>query len=179
MMNLSSMLSHASPTSPTASWSARSTPYPSDLSAMSGNKKRPTSWRCKNAKQAKDKASIYNSREWKELRIQKLRAQPLCEKCLADGRAAGVAGGWIRSAHCVHHITPIETANTMEEMRRLAFNPANLMSLCDECHHKIHEEMRSFDPANVKARAEARQARWADNIVNRFINNKTEDNNDN
>ena len=126
-------------------------------------------WRCKNQQQAKDKATIYNSREWKELRRAKLRAQPLCEKCLADGKAAGVAGGWIRSAHCVHHITPIETAATMEEMRRLAFNPANLMSLCDECHHKIHEEMRSFDPSNVNARAEARQARWAHNIVNRFL----------
>jgi 5-methylcytosine-specific restriction endonuclease McrA len=69
----------------------------------------------------------------------------------------------------VHHITPIETAATMEEMRRLAFNPANLMSLCDECHHKIHEEMRSFDPANVKARAQARQARWADNLMSKFV----------
>ena len=142
---------------------------------MSEQKKR-LPWRCKNQQQAKDKATIYNSREWKELRRAKLRAQPLCEKCLADGRAAGVAGGWIRSAHCVHHITPIETAATMEEMRRLAFNPANLMSLCDDCHHKIHEEIRSFDPANVKARAEARQARWADNIVNKFTNSKTEDN---
>ena len=137
-------------------------------------KKKRLPWRCKNQQQAKDKATIYNSREWKELRRAKLMAQPLCEKCLADGRAAGVAGGWIRSAHCVHHITPIETAATMEEMRRLAFNPANLMSLCDECHHKIHEEMRSFDPANVKARAAARQDRWADNLINKFI--KQEDN---
>ena len=79
---------------------------------MTEQKKR-LPWRCKNQKQAKDKATIYNSREWKELRRAKLRAQPLCEKCLADGRAAGVAGGWIRSAHCVHHITPIETAATM------------------------------------------------------------------
>ena len=132
-------------------------------------KKKRLPWRCKNQQRAKDKATIYNSREWKELRRAKLREQPLCEKCLADGMAAGVAGGWIRSAHCVHHIVPIETAATIEEMRRLAFNPANLMSLCDECHHKIHEEMRSFDTANVKARADARQARWADNIVNRFL----------
>ena len=127
---------------------------------MSDKKKR-LPWRCKNQQQAKDKATIYNSREWKELRIQKLRANPLCERCASQNH--------VRSAHCVHHITPIETAATMEEMRRLAFNPANLMSLCDECHHKIHEEMRSFDPANVKARAEARQARWADNIVNQFL----------
>ena len=77
------------------------------------DKKKRLPWRCKNHQQAKDKATIYNSREWKELRRAKLREQPLCEMCLADGRASGVAGGWIRSAHCVHHITPIETAATM------------------------------------------------------------------
>ena len=133
---------------------------------MTEQKKR-LPWRCKNQQQAKDKATIYNSKEWKELRIQKLRANPLCERCASQNH--------VRSAHCVHHIVPIETAATMEEMKRLAFcsnmpNPLDgLMSLCDECHHKIHEEMRSFDPANVKARAEARQARWADNVLNRFI----------
>ena len=133
---------------------------------MNREKKR-LPWRCKNAKQAKDKATIYNSREWKELRIQKLRANPLCEICQQHGI--------VRSAHSVHHVVPIETATTMEEMKRLAFcsnmsNPLDgLMSLCDECHHKIHEEMKSFSRESVKARAEARQARWADNIVNRFI----------
>ena len=133
---------------------------------MTEQKKR-LPWRCKSVKQAKDKATIYNSREWKNIRIWQLKRQPLCERHLyKEGRYV--------SAHCVHHITPIETANTMEEMRRLAFNPANLMSLCDECHHKIHEEMKSFSRESVKARAEARQARWADNIMNRFVNNKTE-----
>ena len=133
---------------------------------MNREKKR-LPWRCKNAKQAKDKATIYNSREWKALRIQKLRANPLCERCEQEG--------FVRSAHCVHHIVPIETAKTMEEMKRLAYNPANLMSLCDECHHKIHEEMRSFDPANVKARAEARQDRWVDNLISRFTIPKADD----
>ena len=144
---------------------------------MTEQKKR-LPWRCKNQQQAKDKATIYNSREWKELRRAKLRAQPLCEMCLEEGRNQGVKRGYVRSATCVHHIVPIETATTKEEMWRLAIGCglSGLMSLCDECHHKIHEEMRSFDPANVKARAEARQARWADNIVNRFVNNKTEDN---
>ena len=122
-------------------------------------------WRCKSVKQAKDKATIYNSREWKELRIAKLRQQPLCEICQQNGI--------VRSAHSVHHITPIETATTMEEMKRLAFCGLDgLMSLCDDCHHKVHEEMKSFSRGSVKARAEARQARWADNIVNKFINNK-------
>ncbi len=129
---------------------------------MNREKKR-LPWRCKNAKQAKDKATIYNSREWKALRIQKLRANPLCERCEQEG--------FIRSAHCVHHIVPIETAKTMDEMRRLALDCGlnGLMSLCDECHHKIHEEMRSFDPASVKEREEARHERWKDAMMKRFI----------
>ena len=128
-------------------------------------------WRGVSAKVAKDKSDIYNSREWKELRLAKLRAQPLCEKCKADGIAAGVPGGWIRAAHCVHHIVPIETATTKEEMRRLALDCGlnGLMSLCDECHHKIHMEMKSFTRQVVKERADARQARWVDGITKRFL----------
>ena len=128
---------------------------------MTKQKKR-LPWRCKNQQQAKDKATIYNSREWKELRIQKLRANPLCEMCQQHGI--------VRSAHSVHHVVPIETATTIEEMKRLAFCGLDgLMSLCDDCHHKVHEEMKSFSKESVKARAETRQARWADNIVNRFL----------
>ena len=142
---------------------------------MSEQKKR-LPWRCKSSKQAKDKAEIYNSREWKQLRAAKLKQTPYCEKCRADGLAAGVKPfGYVRAAHCVHHVMPIETATTKEEMKRLAYNPANLMALCDDCHHKIHEQMRSFDMASVRARAEARQARWADTIVNRFIKQSDSD----
>ena len=145
---------------------------------MTEQKKR-LPWRCKSPKQAKDKAEIYNSREWKQLRAAKLKQTPYCEKCRADGLAAGVKPyGYVQAAHCVHHIMPIETATTKEEMKRLALDCGlnGLMSLCDECHHKIHEEMKSFSKESVKARADARQERWADNIVNKFINSKTEDN---
>lgn len=137
-------------------------------------------WRCKTPKQQKDKQDIYNSKEWKALRIAKLRAEPYCEKCRADGIKAGVPGGWVRSAHCVHHIVPIETASTKEEMRRLALDCGlnGLMSLCDECHHKIHEEMKSFSRDVVKERADARQARWADNIAQRFMTKGNQDDTD-
>ena len=89
---------------------------------MSEQKKR-LPWRCKSPKQAKDKAEIYNSREWKQLRAAKLKQTPYCEKCRSDGLAAGVKPfGYVRAAHCVHHIVPIETATTTEEMRRLALD---------------------------------------------------------
>ena len=135
---------------------------------MTEQKKR-LPWRCKNQQQAKDKATIYNSREWKELRIQKLRANPLCEQCQKDGEAAGIPGGYIRSATCVHHIVPIETARTKEEMRRLAFDWNNLMSLCKSCHARIHKEMGSNTAKIVRQRAEARQDRWADNLMSKFV----------
>ena len=126
-------------------------------------------WRGVSVKVAKDKQEIYNSREWKELRIQKLRANPLCEQCQKDGEAAGILGGYIRSATCVHHIVPIETAKTKDEMKRLAFDVNNLRSLCFACHARIHKELGSNTAKIVRQRAEARQDRWADNLKSKFI----------
>ena len=142
---------------------------------MSDQQKR-LPWRCKNRQQAKDKATIYNSREWKELRRAKLRANPLCEQCIKDGEAVGIPGGYIRSARCVHHVVPIETARTKEEMRRLAFDWNNLMSLCKSCHARIHKELGSNTAKIVRQRTEARQDRWADSLVSRFTIPKADDN---
>ena len=130
---------------------------------MTEQKKR-LPWRCKNQQQANDKAAIYNSREWKELRIAKLRStNGLCEECLKQGI--------VTSARCVHHIVPIETARTKDEMKRLAIDCGlqGLKSLCFACHARIHKELGSNTAKIVRQRAEARQDRWADNIVNRFI----------
>ena len=102
--------------------------------------------------------AIYNSREWKALRLLKLQQNPLCEMHYAKGK------GKIVSAHCVHHIVPIETAKTMDEMRRLAFDPKNLQSLCDECHAKIHKEMGKGTKELRMERAQARNDRWRDRL---------------
>ena len=141
---------------------------------MTEQKKR-LPWRCKNQQQAKDKATIYNSREWKQLTILKKRANPLCEQCIKDGEAIGIPGGYVKSVECVHHIIPIETARTKEEMRRLAFDWNNLMSLCKSCHARIHKELGSNTAKIVRQRAEARQDRWADNLMQRFMNPKSDD----
>ena len=131
-------------------------------------KKLPTSWRCRNPKQQKDKAEIYNSREWKELRIAKLRStNGLCEECLKQGI--------VTSARCVHHVVPIETARTKDEMKRLAFDAHNLMALCFACHARIHKELGSNTAKIVRQRAEARQDRWADNLMSRFTIPKGDD----
>ena len=130
-------------------------------------------WRGVSDKVAKDKQDIYNSREWKELTIQKKRVNPLCEQCIKDGEAVGIPGGYVKPAECVHHIIPIETARTKDEMRRLAFDWSNLMSLCQSCHARIHKELGSNTAKIVRQRAEARQDRWADNLLSKFtINNQ-------
>ena len=140
------------------------------------DKKKPKAWRCKTIQQQRDKAEIYNSREWQQLRIEKLRSQPLCEMHLKQGIVV--------AARCVHHIVPIETATTKEQMRVLAFcqnlpNPLNgLMSLCYDCHAKIHKEMGSNTKAKVAERAEARQARWKDSLLSRFTTKPTDDEGD-
>ncbi len=136
---------------------------------MSKQKKR-LPWRCKNHQQAKDKAEIYNSREWKELRIAKLRStNGLCEECLKEGI--------VTSARCVHHVVPIETARTKDEMKRLAIDCGlqGLKSLCFACHARIHKELGSNTAKVVKARAEARQDRWADNLMQRFMTPKDDE----
>ena len=125
------------------------------------NKKRY--WRGVSAKVAKDKAIIYNSKEWQELRIAKLRANPLCEECMKEGI--------VTAARCVHHVVPIETARTRDDMRRLAFDEHNLMALCFPCHARIHKEMGSNTAKIVRQRAEARQDRWADNLMSKFVTN--------
>ena len=134
---------------------------------MTEQKKR-LPWRCKNQQQAKDKAEIYNSREWKELRIAKLRStNGLCEECMKEGI--------VTSARCVHHVVPIETARTKEEMKRLAIDCGlqGLKSLCFACHARIHKEIGSNTAKIVRQRAEARQDRWADNLLSKFtINNQ-------
>ena len=126
-------------------------------------KKLPTSWRCRNPKQQKDKAEIYNSREWRELRIQKLRANPLCEVCEQEGI--------VTSARCVHHVVPIETARTKDEMKLLAIDCGlqGLRALCFACHARIHKELGSNTAKIVRQRAEARQDRWADNLMSKFV----------
>ena len=95
------------------------------------------------------------------MRIQKLRANPLCEVCEREGI--------VTSAHAVHHRHPIEESTSKAEMRKWAFMWENLVSVCDACHAKIHKEKLSHTKEAVKARAEQRHERWKDNIMSRFM----------
>ena len=111
--------------------------------------------------QKEDKMRIYNSREWRLLRDQKRTATPYCEKCRADGIAAGVLPfGYVTPVQVIHHIVPIETARDYESMRALALRYDNLQSLCFQCHSDIHKAMASRTKEGHKRAVDAALERW-------------------
>ena len=87
---------------------------------------------------------LLNSPRWREVKsLVWRRANGLCERCIREGKAAGVPEGYITPAIDVHHRVPVETAKTLQEMERLAYDWNNLEALCIPCHIKTHQEMRS------------------------------------
>ena len=118
---------------------------------------------------------LLNDRRWRDLRIAYLREHPLCERCIREGKAAGVPEGYITPAIDVHHRVPVETAKTLQEMERLAYDWNNLEALCIPCHSRTHREMGKGTKALAKQRAQERHTRWIDSMTKRFTNT----NNDN
>ena len=118
---------------------------------------------------------LLNDRRWRELRIAYLREHPLCERCIREGKAAGVPEGFITPSIDVHHRVPVETAKTLQEMERLAYDWNNLEALCIPCHSRTHREMGKGTKALAKQRAQERHTRWIDSMTKRFTNT----NNDN
>lgn len=108
---------------------------------------------------------LLQSREWQQLRIRKIQAeQGLCEVCKAEG--------YVTAAKIVHHKHPIEDSNSKEEMRKWAFMWENLQLVCQPCHARIHKELGSNTRRMVAQRAKARQDRWADGLMSKFITKK-------
>ena len=100
----------------------------------------------------KDYQRLLNDRRWKALRQWKLQQNPLCERCLKDD--------YYRSAVDVHHIKPVESARTKEEMEQLCYDPSNLQSLCIPCHVAVHKEMGRGTKDNHKERQQGALSRW-------------------
>ena len=102
---------------------------------------------------------LIGSKRWRRLRAWKLRAQPLCEDCLHEGRAT--------AATEVHHVRPLEQARSREEMRRLCFDAQNLRSLCPACHEAEHRRLASRSAETQQAYRHAEAERFA----GRFLDN--------
>ena len=104
---------------------------------------------------------IFNSKEWKQLRLQKIRANPLCERCLS-------MHGWYVPTQCIHHLQPVETGRTEAECWEIALRWSNLQSLCFSCHSEIHKAKRYHDSQTVRDRQATRQKTWQDQMMQRF-----------
>lgn len=63
-------------------------------------------------------------RAWKRIRDRYASQHPLCEMCLAEGKAT--------ETEEVHHIVPLRDGGTHAE--------SNLMALCKSCHSRVHAE---------------------------------------
>jgi 5-methylcytosine-specific restriction protein A len=64
--------------------------------------------------------AFYDTRPWRRLRIQTLRARPICEHCQTE------------PAHHVHHVVHVC------DDWGLRLTPSNLKSLCASCHSRHH-----------------------------------------
>lgn len=74
--------------------------------------------------------AIYNSERWHRLRALKFADSPLCEKCLQEGKVV--------PAEDIHHVVSFMSTEDKSKRLWLAYDYDNLMSLCKECHQKIH-----------------------------------------
>ncbi|MHC1720846.1 MAG: HNH endonuclease signature motif containing protein [Clostridiaceae bacterium] len=73
---------------------------------------------------------IYATTQWEKARCYVImRAYGLCERCLKDGA--------INPGKIVHHIVWL-TYNNKHDWN-IAYNPDNLIYLCNSCHEEIHK----------------------------------------
>ena len=88
----------------------------------------------------KEKHKLYASRDWQALRKLKLMEHPMCERC---GKELATE---------VHHKVSFMSFPTPELRREncIYIGLEGLMSLCSECHHKIHQELKEEKKKNHK-----------------------------
>lgn len=78
----------------------------------------------------KKRQKIYQNPLWKRLRDAHLREHPLCEVCQLEGKIT-------LAEHC-HHLRSFTEGRNELEMKTLAFDPHNLISVCPQCHNRLH-----------------------------------------
>lgn len=105
----------------------------------------------------KDYKRMIHTVEWLRLRKAKLSANPLCERCKAEGR--------ITPATEVHHVVPVEDGLSANDKRRLMFDYHNLRSLCHACHVLTHTEMGRSGRPHAKRVQEERARQFASQFL--------------
>jgi len=79
-----------------------------------------------------ERRKIYNSERWRRLRAWKFASDPLCEMCLKEDKVV--------LAEDIHHIVSFMSMDDPEQRISLAYDYENLMSLCKQCHQKVHNK---------------------------------------
>ncbi len=79
-----------------------------------------------------ERRKIYNSDRWRRVRAWKISCNPLCELCLQKNK--------VIPAEDIHHIISFMSTEDLTERLFLAYDFDNLLSLCKQCHQKIHNE---------------------------------------
>lgn len=80
------------------------------------------------------------------------RANGLCEECMKEGIIT-------QGVDC-HHVIPVETGRTIQEMERLAYDVNNVRLLCIPCHIKVHQDMRTHTKEKVKENKQRARQRF-------------------
>ena len=93
-------------------------------------KKKKKAPRKSNQFRDEERRAVYQSLLWRRLRSAKLMEQPLCEVCDAEGR--------IRYGDHVHHIRSFVGISDPVKRDAVAYDLANLMTVCETCHGRIH-----------------------------------------
>ncbi len=100
---------------------------------------------------------MINSQRWKNLRCDKLRTNPVCEVCEANGLST--------LATEVHHKKPVESVSHELGMKHLMFDRTNLQSLCHACHSEIHRRAFSHSKEAIQANNRRATERFADKFL--------------
>lgn len=82
--------------------------------------------------------TFYNTKAWRELRKYKLTLNPLCEECLKENK--------ITMSQDVHHIKSPFLYNLGKINYDLGYDLGNLLSLCKDCHGKLHKDEQNYSP---------------------------------
>lgn len=100
---------------------------------------------------------LINSTRWRRLRAATLAEHPLCVRCKERGL--------LTPASEVHHRQPVETGRNFIEKHRLAYDPANLMPLCHECHRREHDTLGKHSAEERDNRKEMRLQAFASRFL--------------
>lgn len=79
-----------------------------------------------------ERQQIYNTTRWHRLRDAKRMNNPICEECLRKVPPK------VTQATEIHHVVSFMSVDEQTERKALAYDYDNLMSLCHECHERMH-----------------------------------------